>query len=292
MTGFGELKNSDGAEPFVLDHPLYSIDADQPFEHDTVQARDTRGQITLYANAIQATQFRTHTFSFFINKTNCRLIHWSRSCAIVTKAFNYTQTKWLPKFFWHLSHAPKDVRGIDTTFTRVTDIDDMQEVHQALGLESEPADPLYKVSVIDHKTEKTTNYIVGKPFTNNHIFPIGRGTRCFKAYDCQTEAIVLLKDTWRVSTYEAEGIIYEDLHKAKVRNIAAFITAGDVGHVCGKIEEFCATLQGIRPRIHIHYRLVLGTFGSPLDHLLSSWQMVTASRGAITGNIISCTLMT
>ncbi|KAF8972155.1 hypothetical protein BDZ97DRAFT_1650153, partial [Flammula alnicola] len=100
MTGYGELKNDVSYEPFTLDQPLYSIDAKHPFEWDTMQARDTRGQLTVYANAIQATQFRTHSFSFFINKTSCRLIHWSRSCAIVTEAFDYTEMKWLPMFFW------------------------------------------------------------------------------------------------------------------------------------------------------------------------------------------------
>lgn len=72
-------------------------------ERGTVSARDSRGQITLYVNAIQATQFRTHSFSFFINKTQCRLIHWSHSCAIVTDEFNYTEPDWLPNFFWRHS---------------------------------------------------------------------------------------------------------------------------------------------------------------------------------------------
>jgi len=67
MTGFGELKNEARDEPFTLGQPLYSFDTEVPFESDTMCGRDTRGQITLYANAIQATQFRTHSFSFFIN---------------------------------------------------------------------------------------------------------------------------------------------------------------------------------------------------------------------------------
>lgn len=286
MTGFGVLKNSDAAEPFALDHPLYSIGADNPFEHDTVHARGTRGQLTLCANAIQAMQFRTHSFSFFINKTKCRLIHWSRSCAIVTSEFDYTKTEWFPKFFWYLSHAPKGIRGIDTTFARATDGNDAQEARETLGLKSEHAYPLYRVSVQDYRTE-TTCYIVTKPLTNSHAFPVGRGTRCFEAYDCQTGAIVLLKDTWRISTYEPEGVIYDELHKAGVRNIAAFITTGDVGHVCGKTEEFSAASQDKCPAVHIHYRLVLGTIGTPLKLFLSSWQMVSAVKGALIGNGLS-----
>jgi hypothetical protein len=271
MLGSGELKNDSIHEPFALNQPRYSIGAKHPFERDTVSARDSRGQITLYANAIQATQFRTHSFSFFINKTDCRLIHWSRSCAIVTDEFNYTKTDWLPKFFWRLSHAPKHLRGIDTTFTPVLDDTEAQKTHNALGLKPKDATPLYKVAVKDEISHRTTDYIVSQPFTNNHIFPVGRGTRCFKAFDCQTGKIVLLKDTWRVDKYEAEGEIYRALHRAKVRNIAEFITAGDVGHVCGQTEKFSTAVQDRRPRVHYHYRLVLGTVGTPLEHFSSTW---------------------
>lgn len=286
MTGFGELKNDPRYESFALEQPLYSIDATHPFEHDTSTARDTRGQLTIYANAIQAAQFRTYSFSFFINKSNCRLIHWSRSCAIVTEEFNYTKEIWLPKFFWYLSHARKDIRGIDTTFGPVANSAEAQKAREALGLNSERIDPLYKVPVEDDVTKETTFYIVTKPFTKNHIFPVGRGTRCFKAYDCQTGEIVLLKDTWRVSKYEPEGSIYRELHKAKVRNIAKFITAGHVGHVCGLTERFSAT-QDKRPRAHHHYRLILGTLGTSLEHFTSTWQMVNAATDALIGSVLS-----
>jgi Fungal protein kinase len=286
MLGSGELKNDSIHEPFALNQPRYSIGAKHPFERDTVSARDSRGQITLYANAIQATQFRTHSFSFFINKTDCRLIHWSRSCAIVTDEFNYTKTDWLPKFFWRLSHAPKHLRGIDTTFTPVLDDTEAQKTHNALGLKPKDATPLYKVAVKDEISHRTTDYIVSQPFTNNHIFPVGRGTRCFRAFDCQTKEIVLLKDTWRVDKYEREGSIYRDLHLAKVRNIAKFITAGDVGHVCGQTEKFSTAVQDRRPRVHYHYRLVLGTVGTSLEDFSSTWQMVNASTDALIGNAL------
>jgi len=292
MLGHGELKNDSLHEPFALNQPRYSINAKHPFERDTVSARDTRGQITLYANAIQATQFRTHSFSFFINKTDCRLIHWSRSCAIVTDEFNYTETDWLPKFFWRLSYASKDLRGIDTTFISVLDDTEAQKTRRALGRKPKDATPLYKVAVKDDINHKITHYIVSQPFTNNHIFPVGRGTRCFKALDCQTGEIVLLKDTWRVSKYEVEGSIYRDLHQAKVRNIAEFITAGDVGHVCGETEKFSTAVQDRSPRVHYHYRLVLGTIGTPLERFSSTWQMVNASKDALIGNALFYIFMT
>ncbi|KAF8972156.1 hypothetical protein BDZ97DRAFT_1650439 [Flammula alnicola] len=182
-------------------------------------------------------------------------------------------------FFWHLSHAHKSVRGTDTTFRRVRGGDEAENAREALDLKD--ADRLYKVSVKDDVTKKKTFYIVHEPFTNNHIFPLGRGTRCFKAYDCQTEALVLLKDTWRVSKYEPEGYVYRELHEKGVRNIAKFITAGDVGHVCGGVQKFSSAAKDKQPRVHMHYRLVLGTIGTPLTQFSSTWQMVNAVKCAL-----------
>ncbi|KAF8967433.1 hypothetical protein BDZ97DRAFT_1697573 [Flammula alnicola] len=182
-------------------------------------------------------------------------------------------------FFWHLSHADKSIRGTDTTFRRVRGGDEAVNAREVLDLKD--TDRLYKVSVKDDVTKKKTFYIVHEPFTNNHIFPLGRGTRCFKAYDCQTEAVVLLKDTWRVSKYEPEGDVYRELHEKGVRNIAKFITAGDVGHVCGEMQKFSSSAKAKLPRLHMHYRLVLGTVGTSLKQFSSTWQMVNAVKCAL-----------
>jgi hypothetical protein len=294
MVGYGELKNDSLYEPFTLNQPRYSSNTEEPFERDTNHGRDTRGQLTVYANAIQASQYRTHSFSFFINQKNCRLIHWSRSCAIVTAEFDYTEKGYLHEFFWRLSHAPRNMRGIDTTFVNPKNIDEAR-ARRALGLCS--TDQVYQVEVKDSATKQTTRYIIHKPFTNNHIFPLGRGTRCFKAYDCQTGATVLLKDSWRVSKYEPEGDIYRELHEKGVRYIPEFITAGDVpgiGHSCGKVGLFCNDITETPLRVHCHYRLVLGSVGQPLKSFFSTWELVNAVKCALIGNIlcISITLIT
>jgi hypothetical protein len=74
--------------------------------------------------------------------------------------------------------------------------DEAHKAHRALGLGT--CTPLFKVPVTDHSRNKTTFYIVSKPFTNNDVLPVDRGTHCYEAYDCQTHQVVLLKDTWRV----------------------------------------------------------------------------------------------
>uniref|UniRef100_A0A0W0G398 Fungal-type protein kinase domain-containing protein n=1 Tax=Moniliophthora roreri TaxID=221103 RepID=A0A0W0G398_MONRR len=138
--------------------------------------------------------------------------------------------------------------------------------------------PLHTVSVTDDVTGVITFYIVAEPFTTHCRFPIGRGTRCFWAYDCQRHKIVLLKDTWRVEGYEKEGDIYRLLHEKGVHNIARFLTAGDVPddfQRCGRTFEHSA-LDKIKCRIHYHYRLVLDTLGKPLAQFACTWEITNA----------------
>ncbi|KIK64843.1 hypothetical protein GYMLUDRAFT_402826 [Collybiopsis luxurians FD-317 M1] len=58
---------------------------EDPFECDTKAARETRGQLAVYANAIQASQYRTRTFTVCIRKTVCRLL-WSLSRRLIRHA--------------------------------------------------------------------------------------------------------------------------------------------------------------------------------------------------------------
>lgn len=278
MITFIEVKNR------IVDEP-FSNKTGEPFECDTACGRDTRGQLTLYANAIQATQFRTHVLSVFINQSMCRFIHWSRSCAVVTEAFDYTKHDWLPRFFWCLSHADDDMRGIDTTFEPLTDISESRDACDLLELNSD--DSLYRVSVCNDVSDTTSYYIVSQPFTKNHIHPIGRGTRCFIAIDCESRKKVLLKDSWRVKGYMKEGVVYRELMNNKVKNIANLLASGDVlgaHHTCGEIKGIPNPLC----RVHYHYRIVLDTVGCPITRFRSTWEMVRAVCDAMEGEALAC----
>ncbi|KAJ3503931.1 hypothetical protein NLJ89_g8210 [Agrocybe chaxingu] len=275
MITFLELKVRDVDEPFDTRR------TGGPFERAANNARDTRGQLTVYANAIQAMQFRTHAFAVYINKARCRFMRFTRSGAVVTAPFDYTEVDWLAVFFWRLSHADDAQRDIDTTITPIpADAPDAAKARSSLGLKDDA--PLYKVLVVDDYTKKNQRYIVSEPFTKHHIYPLGRGTRCFKAYDCKTGKVVLLKDTWRVDGYDKEGDTYRLLHEHKVPHIAGLLAAGDVP---GRNSE-CGATHDVFPkprkhRIHIHYRLVLDTVGDPLTRFDSTWGMVQAVYCAV-----------
>lgn len=82
---FGEFKISVEDEPFRV-----KADRNLPFQVDTPTARDTRGQIALYINAIQATQQRTRVFFFYIRANLYRLFCHSHAGTLVTPLFHCT----------------------------------------------------------------------------------------------------------------------------------------------------------------------------------------------------------
>jgi hypothetical protein len=276
METFIELKNREVDEP-------YCDDDNALFERDTMDARDTRGQLTTYLNAIQSTQHRTHTFGVFINGHLCRLLRHTRSCTSVTEAFDYTTTTHLQSFFWRFTRADAATRGHDETFEAV-EASSSEAKKACAALHLSTSAPLFKASVTDSATHKTTFYIVSQPLSNTDVFPVGRGTRCYQAYDCQTHKVVLLKDTWRVENYLPEGDVYRKLHEAGISYIAGLVTAGDVRgstHRCGDIDRIQPRKVGSSIRRHVHYRLVLDTIGDSLTHFSSTWELVNAVKCAL-----------
>jgi hypothetical protein len=155
------------------------------------------------------------------------------------------------------------LRGHDTTFELITakNSDSVSEnARDKLALKW--SDRLFKV-VVNDTDGNTKHFYVSQPFTSTHQWPIGRGTRCFCAYDPDTQRCVLLKDTWRISAYIPEGETYRKLHEGGVPNISRVLACGDVGDElqrCG--DENYGTLT-LNWRVHVHYRIVLQDIGTP-----------------------------
>ncbi|KAJ7730339.1 hypothetical protein B0H16DRAFT_1329939, partial [Mycena metata] len=276
------------AELFV---ELKTDPADDPFEdtpagvvpRSSAKGRDTRGQVITYLNAMQAAQLRTHSFGAVIIANGCRLLRLTRSGIEVTELFDYTTSPLttsplLVQFLWRLSHAVPDVRGLDTTFHKVTvDSDGVQHARKLINAVGKP---LWSVTIGDH------SFYVSHPFTRSHFLPVGRGTRCFIAVDTKTERICLLKDTWRVAGYHPEGEVYARLKDEAVRNIPNVIVAADVdglNHHCG-LDDYPLhwyTSEGKAIRDHQHYRLVLDVVGRPLVEFDSTHELVRCVLDAL-----------
>ena len=275
MDFFVEFKSCEGDEPF-------STKETEVLELTSHAASDTRGQCTLYHNAIQASQQRTRVFSCYIRRQYCRLMCHSRAGTLVTPLFDYTTTSHLQFFLWRFSHANDEQRGFDTTFQPILDRSRFsKDVFTKLQLTEES--PLYTVGVVG-PASKPSEFYVSKPFTASHDFPVGRGTRCFSAYDPITKKVVLLKDTWRIASYTPEGEMYEKLHRSEVPNIPTVLAHGDVP---GKL-QICEIEDpnGTRRRL-IHYRIVLDVIGKSLNTFSSTHELVTAVRDALIG-LLGC----
>lgn len=287
METFIELK------VFLRDEPF----SDEPndLEKPSGNSCESRGQLITYLNAMQAAQYRTHSFGVFILGDTCRLLRHTLSGIEFTKSFKYTRTSYLQKFFWRLSHATPERRGIDTTFELVS-TNDLASVMARKLLELEAAEkPLWKVSVAER------SFYVGPPFTRSHHYPIGRGTRCFVAIDCVTSCRYFIKDTWRLDAYHREGDVYARLHKHNVRNIAGVVASGDVlNHHCGSFPSLPVWFvpKDNKIRKHTHYRLVLDVVGIPLAQFPSTYWFVSCIRDCALGKLsfhtcqqIVCSLM-
>lgn len=266
---FGEFNIAESDDPFTNPRAV-------SVESPAAAGMRTRNQIAWNSAAIQATQFRTRVFTFYVRGTTARLICHSRTGMEVTDLFDWTDSKhhYLHEFFWRLSHADLEHRGYDTTFRQFTSSDDPQTWAAVRDkfFRSNMAkdDPIYEVQV------DGTKLYVSFPFTNTHVYPVGRGTRCFSAYDPALNRLVLLKHTWRDAAYEPEHIIYARLVAHRVRHIPNVIAFADMPGCFSTCEDG----QGRR---QILYCLVLSVIGRPLTTIKSSYQLVQVVRDCVEG---------
>ncbi|KIY65152.1 hypothetical protein CYLTODRAFT_412800 [Cylindrobasidium torrendii FP15055 ss-10] len=220
----------------------------------TQEARDTRGQLVSYLNAMQANQYRTHGFGIFIVKNHCRILRHTRCGIEVTNAFNIDNTDYLPTFLWRLSHAADAARGIDTTFRRVKEADVPKNVKDVLH--AKPQSAVWKLKVDGQ------DFYVTAPFTSAHPYPVGA-------------------DVWRVEGYRKEGEVYQRLHEHKVQNIAGILASGDVpdeehqwdipGVVAAHLEAY--TLAGIEHRDLSVGNIIAVRVDSQIKGLLIDWEL-------------------
>ncbi|RDB30048.1 hypothetical protein Hypma_013882 [Hypsizygus marmoreus] len=290
-----ELKKGEADDGFEDEGPN--------FERTSDSGISTRGQITSYATAQLALQFRTHAFSVLLCGSNARFLRWDRTGAVVSSCFDYTEKDLLLEFFWRYGRMGEEQRGKDMSVS-IPSPKEAEEARKGLKLDS-PEDstiPLLKFAVVDDTTNKI-HYFIGKgkdPLLRGNSSATGRATRTFWVWDLQRHKPALLKDTWRVDLpgIEKEGEIYKELHKHHVPRISKIICAGDVQlvrpsfadnhrtctHLYSASEHVerqaaWAEVEGLRP--HTHYRIVLKTIGISLMDFKSSRQLVTAARDAL-----------
>ena len=259
---------------------------DGPFERDTDAAYDTLGQITLYATAHMAAQFRTHVFSLLIFPKYARLLRWDRAGVVVTERIPVVEST-LAEFYWRYSHATPAVRGYDTSVERVLDPAKAKTVRETLEFDGDEECKLFLLKLGEN------GYVVGKkPVYMGMSSPTGRSTRTFRAFCEQSQKPVFLKDTWRVviAGQLPEHQIYLKLHAKKVRNIAQLKEGADIlthKTITHEAAEMFPGKDFPKIRKFRHYRLALDDIGRDLRAFSSVKEFVKAIHDATIGN---CTI--
>ncbi|KAI0043611.1 hypothetical protein FA95DRAFT_370232 [Auriscalpium vulgare] len=248
------------------------------FERASKLASRTRDHMISCAQAQNASQFRTWSFSVFLSDRPARLVRWERGGVFVTESFEWRSNPLFAEFLWRFNHMTSTQRGRDPTVT-VPSTDEAAKARDVLTASSHFPD--------------------GVPATL-HRFLVrdevegGRATAGYIALDVQTGACVYLKESWRLVSpdLEKEGNVYRLLHEKGVPHIAPLVCAGDVlsdgrpqcttAHTYKTARWACKT-RTLVP--HVHYRIVLGIVGTALDTFSCTRDLCVAIRDAAEAHV-------
>ncbi|KAG6815248.1 hypothetical protein H0H93_010456, partial [Arthromyces matolae] len=277
-----EVKLYNSSDPFDDDHT---------FVKSTQEARYTLGQITSYATCHQACHFRTHVFSFLILPTYLRILRWDRSGVLVSEKLLFEKATTVVLLLRFVA-ATLTQLGHDNSLTSKTDLPSAKkdEIRDELKLDADAR--LAKIYI------KKREFIIARIQPPGSTSPIGRSTRCYKAYCLETNRVVLLKDTWRVvsESLRPEHEIYTTLHENEVPHILEVITAGDVGKDRDPhhTTQTKAWVSKTRQKLNIldlqHYRIALEYVPFRVDQFEGVRQPIMAIRDAARAHGIAATV--
>ncbi|KAL4259241.1 Fungal-type protein kinase domain-containing protein [Pleurotus pulmonarius] len=294
------------ADPEVAEDREPTPSEDYPFENDTKQGQSTRGQIASYAGVTMAMQFRTHLFSVLVCGRYARFIRWDRSCAIVTRRFDYTTHPLIIFDFYKRFAQLDDVQPVEMMRKYATSYFTGEHA-DFYKKESNPKQlPLLSL-VFGEDT-----YVVPAPYFDGTMYsPFGRCTRnravvLLKERKNAEEAkdgtygkhgqILYLKEYWREESIytKKESEVYRILEGAKVTFIAKMHAGGDlmtgkeanakaittIGHEW-KSKPWVPNATKLRIRHLTAHFIVLSTLGRDLATFKTARQLVTCIADAM-----------
>ncbi|KAI0690210.1 hypothetical protein BC835DRAFT_1417939 [Cytidiella melzeri] len=285
-------------------HPKNDLKNAIAFEKDSQAARETRGQLIIYATEMFAHQQRTHLFQLLVCGEDARFICWDHAGAIVSESFNYIkQPSLLAEFFWRHNHMSDEAKGWDPTarlaektdenvFREAIDTFRKKERRKLPKIEDTFSGnyPVYEMSVEDE--ERNMKLLVRRPVFKS-TSAVGRATRGYVAVSQeQDHAVLFLKDTWRVNHHLllTETEVYKLLEKYGVPHVPRLICGGDVKGSDGKAQttrsEAWTTYQTLPVgysilRVHTHHRIVQRV-AYPIESANNSKEYVTAFCDVVT----------
>ena len=275
------------------DDPFKDVPPSDDFMCDNDRARQTLGQLTCYATAHLAAQFRTHVFSILLLPESARLMRWDRAGLIVSERIPLNSPA-LKQFFWRFNNADAMGRGHDPTVTPFNFTKKLTKkfLFFELQFDKDPGN----LNVKDVKffqvllPRENKSYVVGKPTYQGMSALASRATRTFKAWCLTTHEAVFLKDSWRIlsPSLRPEHEIYGKLAANKVPYIATVLDYSDVGDqrtATGNYDQKSWVCKiKLKPfRFLQHYRLVLKEIGRSLTVFEDFREVLGAMRNALQG---------
>lgn len=281
------------------------------FEVDTKSARLTRGQLTAYAIAQHAEQFRNFSFSVSIVNTRARFLRWDPAGVAVTEEFDYVaKPELVVKFFWYFSHLSDEKRGHDPSIHPMIK-DDVLQKEVIDNLELEVDTPLFEYDVPDLPG---LCYGPVPPYPSRSI--IGRSTRSLPVFYIRTTRdvqgaderrtssggrVAYLKDAWRYRSLddkkiETECEIYKALNAKHIPHVPQLEGGGDMTGYgstteTDKLVEELLNELGLRlcgkPKIigFTRCRFVLDVSGRALSTFKNTKELINSIFCAIVGEL-------
>lgn len=277
-TDFSTMEMCIDAKPSLSYDPFEDPDAksNNPFEKDTVEANDMRGEISMSVVAQFNSQFRIFAFSIIVVEDHARFVRWDRAGAIVSTCFNYLErSDLLANFFWRFSHLSHEERGYDSSvFPSALSEREAQKVRNTLDLKA--GTPLSAFTVTYKDSDKL---FYGPRLPLPVCSLIGQSTRMIPVCDFvngEPGQKVFLKEYWRPAGMRGEAEVYEHLIKHDIPHITPLLCGGDVPRsetrTHWRAEKANSCLIGHR---YLH-RLVLGFVGRRLTQFNSTRELAQA----------------
>ncbi|KAG9223421.1 hypothetical protein CCMSSC00406_0007608 [Pleurotus cornucopiae] len=241
-----ERKPEDPME--ALKHPPTELVPCEKYhaENDTNAGRDTRSQIASYAGVAMAMQFRSHLFSVLICGKYARFIRWDRSCAIVSRRFNYTvYPELLFEFYLRFAQLTDSQRGLLPGFSILSKKEGLiavealkkyaDETYAGAAADEYKKEIAYDRPLLCMDFEGKRYAVPMGRFDGGSYSPFGRMTRNRVVVLLEPEPQVMyFKDFWREDSEYAEPeaevyrLISGDKDLSKCRYLANMHAGGDL----------------------------------------------------------------
>ncbi|KAM5535264.1 hypothetical protein V8D89_011070 [Ganoderma adspersum] len=240
-------------------------------------------------------QHRLFVFMILFVEDKARLLHFDRTGASMTPAFDYThRPEVIGKFLYRLSRNRASM-GHDPTATHANEADAelFRNLHtryhaaSAVGRSLRDAAtegwPVYKLciegrfsptgstAVLPNDPVSRREFLIGKPMSTSRESLCGCGTKVFVAYDVAAKKITVIKDM-------------PNDPPANQFLIPTLLGGGDV--ICDRVPQ---ETRSSNPDLfsRTHYRLVLKEVCRPLEDFTNSLELVTAIMCAIDAHLVA-----